>query len=117
PGAGGCPADCRRLQRAMEVLLRDRPPDHSAEVRNVDRRQDIDSDGGQRTPSSAREALSTLPDKVLHDLAEAHGLDPTRYPNRISLIEALASLPDAELLLADAERRRVEFRIERFRRP
>lgn len=84
-------------------------------MRNVYRRQDIDSDGGQRTPSSPREALSTLPDKVLHDLAEAHGLDPTRYPNRISLIEALASLPDAELLLAEAERRRMEFRLERLR--
>src|SRR3989475_12920286 len=50
----------------------------------------IDSPGGSRTPSSPREAFSTLPDQVLHDLAVAHGLDPTRYPNRNSLIEALA---------------------------
>jgi hypothetical protein len=56
-----------------------------------------------------------LPDKVLHDLADAHGLDPARYPNRSSLIEALASLPDAELLLTEAERRRMEFRLERLR--
>src|SRR5256885_3093199 len=38
-----------------------------------------------------------------------------RYPSRGSLIEALASLPDAELLLAEAERRRMEFRLERLR--
>ncbi|HVG36291.1 MAG TPA: hypothetical protein VNA10_01030, partial [Thermoplasmata archaeon] len=56
-----------------------------------------------------------MPDKVLHDLADAHGLDPARYPNRSSLIEALASLPDAELLLTEAERRRMEFRLERLR--
>src|SRR2546429_642 len=56
-----------------------------------------------------------LPDKVLHDLAAAHGLDPTRYPNRSSLIEALISLPNSEVLLTEAERRRMEFRLERLR--
>src|SRR5216117_1994295 len=68
-----------------------------------------------RTASSPREALSTLPDPVLHDLAKAHGLDPTRYPNRTSLIEALASLADVESLLAEAERRRMEYHLERLR--
>jgi len=75
----------------------------------------IDSHGGSRTPSSPREAFSTLPDQVLHDLAVAHGLDPTRYPNRNSLIEALASSPEAEVLLAEADRRRMEYRLERLR--
>src|SRR5206468_1712830 len=75
----------------------------------------IDSLGGSRTPSSPREAFSTLPDQVLHDLAVAHGLDPTRYPNRNSLIEAVASSPDAEVLLAEADRRRMEYRLERLR--
>src|SRR5439155_892358 len=68
-----------------------------------------------RMASSPREALSTLPDPVLHDLAKAHGLDPTRYPNRTSLIEALASLADVESLLAEAERRRMEYHLERLR--
>jgi len=68
-----------------------------------------------RTASSPREALSTLPDPVLHDLAKAHGLDPTRYPNRTSLIEALASLADVGSLLAEAERRRMEYHLERLR--
>src|SRR5207245_11810067 len=64
-------------------------------------------------PSSPHEAFSTLPDQVLHDLAAAHSLDPTRYPNRSSLIEALASRPDAEALLAEADRRRMEYHLER----
>ena len=56
-----------------------------------------------------------MPDQVLHDLAAAHGLDPTRYPNRSSLIEALASRPDAEVLLTEADRRRMEYHLERLR--
>lgn len=75
----------------------------------------VDSNGGPRTPSSPREALSTLPDPVLHDLANAHGVDPARYPNRTSLIEALASLSDAGLLLPEAEHRRMEYRLGRLR--
>ncbi len=51
----------------------------------------------------------------MYGLAEAHGVDPTRYPNRASLIEALASLPDADGLMPEADRRRIEYRLERLR--
>src|SRR5881628_2780841 len=65
--------------------------------------------------STLRETFLSLPDEVLYGLAQAHGVDPTRYPNRGSLIEALASLPDAEGLVPEAGRRRMEYRLDRLR--
>ncbi len=62
-----------------------------------------------------QEALSALPDEVLNDLARAHGLDRANSADRASLIEALASLPDADALLTEADRRRMKYRLERLR--
>src|SRR5207245_1379023 len=61
--------------------------------------------GRPRSSAAIRPALAVAGDE----------LDTARYPNRSSLIEALASLPDAQLLLTDADRRRMEFRLERLR--
>jgi hypothetical protein len=65
--------------------------------------------------STPRETILSLPDEVVHDLARAHGIDPARYPNRAALVEALAALPDAEALVPEADRRRMEYRLERLR--
>src|SRR2546421_1174416 len=66
-------------------------------------------------PSTPRETFLSLPDDVLQGLAQAHGVDPTRYPNRDSLIEALASLPGAEDLVPEASRRRMAYQLDRLR--
>src|SRR2546428_794851 len=66
-------------------------------------------------PSTPRETFLSLPDEVLQGLAQAHGVDPTRYPNRDSLIEALASLPGAEDLVPEASRRRMAYQLDRLR--
>src|SRR5712691_1062427 len=66
-------------------------------------------------PSTPRETFLSLPDEVLQGLAQAHGVDPTRYPNRDSLIEALASLPGAEGLVPEAGRRRMAYQLDRLR--
>src|SRR3989449_554246 len=66
-------------------------------------------------PSTPRETFLSLPDEVLQGLAQAHGVDPTRYPNRDSLIEALASLPGAEDLVPEAGRRRMADQLDRLR--
>src|SRR5438876_188955 len=66
-------------------------------------------------PSTPRETFLSLPDEVLQGLAQAHGVDPTRYPNRASLIEALASLPGAEDLVPEASRRRMAYQLDRLR--
>src|SRR5438093_1158574 len=65
--------------------------------------------------STPRETFLSLPDEVLQGLAQAHGVDPTRYPNRDSLIEALASLPGAEDLVPEASRRRMAYQLDRLR--
>src|SRR5437867_1802189 len=65
--------------------------------------------------STPRETFLSLPDEVLQGLAQAHGVDPTRYPNRDSLIEALASLPGAEDLVREASRRRMAYQLDRLR--
>lgn len=85
-------------------------------MRNVYRsREALFSFGGHRTPRSLPEALSVLPDEVLQDLARARGIDPALHPKREALIEALGALPDTSALLAEADRRRVEARLERLR--
>ena len=66
-------------------------------------------------PATPRETFLSLPDEVLQGLAQAHGVDPTRYPNRDSLIEALASLPGAEDLVPEASRRRMAYQLDRLR--
>src|SRR5207249_442657 len=68
-----------------------------------------------RKPPCPTAALSPLPDQACAALAAAAGLDPTRYPTRSSRIEALASRPDAEVLLTEADRRRMEYHLERLR--
>src|SRR2546428_4955875 len=71
--------------------------------------------GALPMPSTPRETFLSLPDEVLQGLAQAHGVDPTRYPNRDSLIEALASLPGAEGLVPEAGRRRMAYQLDRLR--
>lgn len=66
-------------------------------------------------PRSLPDALAALPEGVLQDLAKAHGIDPAHRPTRDTLIEALTALPDPTTLLAEADRRRIAFRLERLR--
>lgn len=62
-----------------------------------------------------RDALATLPEGVLEDLAKAHGIDLGHRATREGLIEALTALSDSSSLLAEADRRRVAARLERLR--
>ncbi len=75
----------------------------------------FESDGGSRTPRSLHDTLSALPDDVLLDLARAHGIDSTPQSGRELLVDALMALPDSSGLVAEADRRRVESRLERLR--
>ena len=64
---------------------------------------------------SLQDTLSRLPTEVLRDLARAHRIDRGRQAERSLLIETLLSLPDAEGLLAEADRRRLEYLLSRLR--
>jgi hypothetical protein len=68
-----------------------------------------------RTPRDPREVLASLSDDQLRDLASSRSIDHGLYPERTRLIDALASQPDIPALLADADRRRAESRLERLR--
>src|SRR2546429_2729867 len=79
------------------------------------RRGSLDSDGDYPTPRTLQEALSHLPTEVLRDLARAHRIDRGRQAERVLLIETLLSLPDPDTVLAEADRRQVEYRLGRLR--
>jgi len=59
--------------------------------------------------------LAALSDDQLRAIASTRSVDPSLYPERTRLIDALVSLPDIPSLLVDADRRRVESRLERLR--
>jgi len=56
-----------------------------------------------------------LPDEVVRNLARAHGIDPALYATRVSIITAISEHADPAIILADADRRRVVYRLERLR--
>src|SRR3989442_8316294 len=66
-------------------------------------------------PRTLQETLSHLPTEVLRDLARAHRIDRGRQAERTLLIEALLSLPDPDAVLAEADGRRMEYRLGRLR--
>ncbi|HWM50876.1 MAG TPA: hypothetical protein VNO76_05965, partial [Thermoplasmata archaeon] len=70
---------------------------------------------GLPTPRTLQETLSHLPTEVLRDLARAHRIDRGRQAERTLLIETLLSLPDPDAVLAEADRRRMEYRLGRLR--
>ncbi len=68
-----------------------------------------------RIPRSLQETLEALPDDVLEELARAHGLDPADPRGRDNLIHALLELPGSAGIAAEADRLRIESRLERLR--
>jgi hypothetical protein len=71
--------------------------------------------GERCTPTTVEEILSVLPEDVLDAIARAHGIEPRHLRDRRGLVATLASLPDAEGLIAEADRRRIAYRLAKLR--
>ncbi|TLZ74829.1 MAG: hypothetical protein E6K14_02385 [Methanobacteriota archaeon] len=68
-----------------------------------------------RIPRSLQESLETLADDVLLELAQAHGVEAADTRGREKMIHALLGLPDSAGVAAEADRLRIESRLERLR--
>src|SRR6266571_194249 len=68
-----------------------------------------------RIPRSLQESLETLADDVLLELAQAHGVEAADSRGREKMIHALLGLPDSAGVAAEADRLRIESRLERLR--
>src|SRR6266581_4568388 len=68
-----------------------------------------------RIPRSLQESLETLADDVILELARAHGVEAVDPRGREKMIHALLGLPDSARVSAEADRLRIESRLDRLR--